>query len=331
MQLIDTVDSFIVNNLKDMDWLVRDKNAFHSRDASVIFKSGFPKEEVALRKELGLSTNKVEGKCLRALFYDWQKVEESNTMEAPSIRTMNIGSAVEDVERDYYKSLGIFHSAHIRLWNPEYNISGEIDNLVWEYEDILDDKGKVTGRVKIKEPKRLIGVEIKSFYGYYAEKEILENGTPKWNHVLQSLIYLDFYKPNIPYWLLVYLTRGGGPKTGRQFKLQISKATGEIFLDGVLIKEFTMSDVYARFKKAEYHIQNKQIPERDFVYNYPKEMVEYKKETGDISTAEYKKWKAGDKYVNDWQCSYCPYLAECWEPVLGGKVRGAKKEEVASE
>ena len=301
--LIDSVNAHIAHNFDGLDYLVRDKNAFHARDGSVVFKTPFPKAELAIRKKLNLAMTKVEGKCMRALFYDWQRAVISNPMEANSIRTMNLGSAVESVEQNYYRALGVLHSAHIRLWNPEYNISGEIDNLVWEYEDEIDAKtGSITGKVIIKEPRRLIGVEIKSFYGYYAEREILENGNPKWNHVLQSLIYLDYYKPNIPYWLLVYLTRGGGPKIGRQFKLQISKLSGEIFIDGVLIKEFTMADVYSRFKKAQFHIENGKIPDREFVYNYPQEMVEYKAKVGDISATDFKKWKNDEKYISDWQC-----------------------------
>lgn len=333
MNLISTVDSYISHNFDGLDFLVRDKSSFHSRDASVCFKSSFPKDELAIRKRLNLTTKKVEGKCMRALFFDFQRQVVTNPMDASSVRTMDVGSTCESCEREYYKAIGIHHSAHIRMFNKEYLISGEIDNLVWEYEDIILPDGTLSGKVKICEPKRLIGVEIKSFYGYYAEKEILTNGIPKWNHVLQSLTYLDHYKPNIPYWLLVYLSRGGGVNTqkgrmyGRQFKLQISKLSDEVYIDGMLVKDFTMKDVYSRFKEAQFHIDNSKLPDRDYVYNFPEELVELKLKKGEIGKKEYSDWKNGYKYISNWQCSYCSYLAECWKDVFGNKVRGFKQEE----
>ncbi len=327
MNLLDTANAYLVHNFDGLDFLIRDKNTFHARDAGVVFKSQFPQDELDLRKQFKLTTDIVEGKCMRALFYDFQRMIITNPMESGSIRTMNLGNAVEDQERAYYKSIGVFHSAHIRMFNTEYQISGELDNLIWEYDDVLFPDGTLTGRVIIREPRRLIGVEIKSFYGYFAEKEVIDGGNPKWNHVLQSLIYLDYYKPNIPYWLLVYITRGGGVKQGRQFKLQISKLSDEIFIDGQLIKEFRMKDIYSRFKKAQFMIEANTLPDRDFVYNYPAEIVELKKKKGEVSLKDYKAWKDGTKYISDWQCNYCPFLLECWKDVHGNKVRGAKQNE----
>ncbi|MFA6971799.1 MAG: hypothetical protein WC208_10410 [Gallionella sp.] len=327
MNLLDTANAYLEHNFDGLDFLVRDKNTFHARDASVVFKAKFPKDELDLRIKHKLTTNIVEGKCMRALFYDFQRMIITNPMEASSIRTMNLGNACEEQEKSYYKAMGIYHSAHIRLFNTEYQISGELDCLVWEYDDILAPDGKLTGRVIIREPRRLIGVEIKSFYGSYAEKEIIDNGIPKWNHVLQSLVYLDYYKPNIPYWLLKYITRGGGVKQGRQFKLQISKLSDEIFIDGALVKEFAMKDVYSRFKKAQFLIDGNILPDRDFVYNYPKELVELRYKKGDISGKKYKDYTNGYQYISDWQCNYCPYLLECWKDVHGNNVRGAKAYE----
>jgi len=337
MNIIDSVNSHIEHSWEGLDFLIRDKSNFHARDVSVVFKSKFAKDETDLRKLHNLATEKVEGKCLRALFYDFQKQVVTNPTESSGIRTMDIGNACEDMERDYYKSLGIFQSAHIRMFNKDYLISGEVDNLIWEYEDILLPDGHLSGRVKICEPRRLIGVEVKSFWGYYAEKEILVNGIPKWNHVLQALIYLDHYKPNIPYWLLVYLSRGGGVDTpngrmfGRQFKLQISKLTGEIFIDGMIVKEFKIEDVYGRFKKAQFLIENNKLPDRDYVYNYPKDLVELKYKKGEIGKSAYGDWQNGNKYISDWQCSYCGYLYQCWKDVFGNTVRGAPKEVLGVE
>lgn len=332
MDLLKTVNGHLVHKFDGMDYLVRDKNAFHARDASVVYNTSFSKKEIELRKKHNLATKCVEGKCLRALFYDFQKQVVTNPIEADGIRTMDIGSACEACETGYYKDIGIFHSSHIRMFSKDYLISGELDNLVWEYDDILLPDGQPSGRVKIREPRRLIGVEIKSFYGYYAEKEILTLGKPKVNHMLQSLVYLEHYKPNIPYWLLVYLSRSGGVDTpngrmfGRQFKIQISKVTGEVFVDGVMVKEYTIKDVMERFKEARKYVESNTLPERDYVYNFPAEIVEFKYKEGEISKKDYSSWKAGSKYISDWECSYCPYLLMCWKPVYGDKVRGARDE-----
>lgn len=333
MNLISTVDAYITHNFDGLDFLIRDKNTFHARDASVIFKTQFPQDELDLRLKHNLCPNIVEGKCLRAVFYDFQGGVVTNPIEPSGVRTMDIGNVCEDCERAYYKNLGIFLTAHTRMFNTTYQISGEIDNLVWEYEDILLPDGSLSGRVKICEPRRVIGTEIKSFYGYYAEKEIILGGKPKWNHVLQALVYLDHYKPNIPYWLLVYISRGGGINTkggrvnGRQFKLQISKLSGEIFIDGMLNNEFTMDDVYARFIQAQNKIDNKVLPARDYVYNYPADIVELRYRKREIGKTDYSEWQSGRKYISDWQCLYCPYLVQCWKDVFPGAVRGGKEEE----
>lgn len=333
MNLINTIDAYLEHNMDGLEFLIRDKNTFHARDVSVVFKSQFSPAELALRKKHNLTLNIVEGKCMRALFYDFQEKIVSNPIEASGIRVMDLGNVCENVEREYYKDIGIHRAAHVRLFDKQYQISGELDNLVWEYDDILLPDGRLSGWIKICEPRRVIGVEIKSFYGYYAEKEIVIGGQPKWNHVLQSLIYLDHYKPNIPYWLLIYLSRGGsidtptGRKNGRQFKVQISKLSGEIFIDGILINEFTMAEIYERFKKAQFCIDNNMLPDRDYVYNYPADLVDYKYRynKGEISLSKYNNWKKGNEYISDWQCNYCPYLVTCWKDVFGNAVRGAKE------
>jgi len=337
MNLSSTVDARLVHNNDGLDFLIRDKNTFHARDCSVIFNDGSLKDELELRVKHNLAIEKVEGKCLRAVFYDFQRQVVTNPIEAPSIRTMELGNAVEKMEVGYYKSIGIFHSAHNRMFNKEYQISGEIDNLIWEYQDILLPDGSLSGRVTINEPRRLVGVEIKSFYGYYAEKEILNEGKPKWNHVLQSLVYLDHYKPHIPYWLLVYSTRGGpvdtplGRTTSRQFKLQISKASGDVFIDGRIVKEFNIDSMFKRFKEAQFYLDSNKLPSRDYVYNYPDELVEVRYRKGAITKRKYTDWQKGNCFVSDWQCQYCNYLAECWQDVHGDKVRGAKTEVVEEE
>lgn len=328
MNVPETINAYIERD-EGLGFLTRDRASFHARDGSVVFSTPFSKAEIDLRKKYKLTTEVVQGKCHRALFYDFQRNVITNPMDASSIRVMDIGSACEDCEREYYKKVGLYHSSHIRMFNKEFQISGEIDCFIFEYEDVVDTLGKPTGIIKIIEPRRLIGVEVKSFYGYYAEKEILIAGIPKWNHVLQALVYLDHYKPNIPYWLLIYISRGGaidtplGRTNSRQFKLQLSKLTGEIFIDGLIVKEFNIKDVQARFKKAQFLIDNGQLPERDYVYNYPKELVDLRVSNGEISKKEHSDWKNGYKYISDWQCLYCPYLYDCWKDVHGDKVRGA--------
>jgi hypothetical protein len=107
--------------------------------------------------------------------------------------------------------------------------------------------------------------------------------------------------------------------------LQISRLSGEIYIDGTLVQEFTMKDVYDRFKKAQFYVDSNKLPNRDFVYNYPADLVECRYKQGLVSKKDYSDWKGGNKYISDWQCNYCPYLYACWKDIHGDAVRGADK------
>ena len=133
VNLISNVNQYLEHKDEGLDFLNRKKNSFHARDASVVFKTGFSDTEKALREKYKLCPYKVEGKCLREIYYDFLGKTITNPVGATSQRIMDIGSAVEEQEKTYLRDMGVLHSQHTRFFNPEYQISGEVDCLVWEH------------------------------------------------------------------------------------------------------------------------------------------------------------------------------------------------------
>lgn len=245
----------------------------------------------------------VHGGCMRACYFRMSGEFEGTPYDARSEYIFIQGKAVEEFLIKLWKEMGIWVDNNIKFIDKENNISGELDAILAE-----------------PPSGQLYGVEIKSFYGYNAEKEIFGNksqkGFPKMNHLLQTLVYLNHFRDRLPFFRIVYFDRGGVKR--RTFKVELHQE-GEILypmVDGEVQRQFSMQDVLARYKELQHHLETGTVPPNDFELQYDNAKIEdfYKKKK--VAKTKYEKWKNGKlgfyEHIGDWQCSYCRYKDTCW-------------------
>lgn len=244
----------------------------------------------------------VLGGCIRASYFRLSKEFAGDKPEARAEYIFIQGKSVENFLVDLFKEMGIWHASSVRFTNAEYNISGELDAVLVEPDGTL------------------YGAEIKSFYGYYAAKEICGNkwkaGKPKDSHLLQTLVYLYHFRGRLPYFRIIYFARDEVKR--KTFKIELHQE-GDLFypkVDGIVDRRFTVNDVLARYKELDAYVKSGEIPPVDFELQYSDAKIEDFFAKGKVSKTKYNAWKAGKlkpyEHIGDWQCSYCPFKAVCW-------------------
>ncbi len=243
------------------------------------------------------------GGCLRASYFrlsgDYARLPNEPRTEYIFAQ----GKIIEQWLIDRWKEMGIWVDNNIKFINEEYNISGELDVLLREPTD-----GK------------LYGVEVKTFYGYNAEKEILGNkstkGAPKLSQLLQTLIYLYNFRDRLSSFRMVYFARDSVKR--RTFKIELHEEDGLFYpkVDGEVMREFTINSVFARYKELQNYIDKKEVPPRDYELQYPDEKIEKRWAQGRIAKTKYEAWKKGKlkkyEYIGDWMCNYCAFKNICY-------------------
>jgi CRISPR/Cas system-associated exonuclease Cas4 (RecB family) len=256
----------------------------------------------------------VHGGCLRAGYYRCTG-EEAIPFDARSKSIFELGNSVEDMLVDDWKEMGIFVANSVRFQNLEYNLSGEIDAVLRNPETDLP-----------------FGVEIKSFYGYFATTEIFGNksktGKPKMNNLLQTLVYAKEFKDKLDHFKLFYEDRGDGSKKSFDIRVVPTELedTSIVYrpeIDGEIITDFTVDDIYARYEQLNRCILQGTIPDRDYELYFSNERIERDHQNGKISDSKFNKFKRVSKrdgsvrYIEkdrpgNWNCSYCKYKSLCY-------------------
>ena len=114
------------------------------------------------------------GKCRRAVYFRMTGRPETNPSDAMSAQIMRLGRAMETEVVAQMKASDLYVANGIKHWVEDVNVSFEMDAVVLNPET---SQGIIT--------------EVKSFDGYYAQKQIIQEGKPKLEHVLQLCIYLN--------------------------------------------------------------------------------------------------------------------------------------------
>lgn len=251
--------------------------------------------------------SRVSGNCLRKSYLRYTGIYMGEEVDAYTQWIFALGKAVEEILVKQWQCMGIWEANNIKFYNRDYNLSGEID-------------------VILKEPdtKTPFIVEVKSFAGYYATKEIIGSkkggeGHPKTSQLLQTLIYLYECKHLFPYAKMIYYARDSGSR--REFNISLEQELlpdGQVLtrpvVDGIMDFRFTLEDVYARYKQLATHVENKTIPPADYQKVWSPEKVEQRKLLDEISKNAYEAWQKGKENIGDWQCQkYCPYSDLCWD------------------
>lgn len=254
----------------------------------------------------------VLGSCLRAVY--WRYTGLQGTPSSFHLQmTAELGKSCELMLIELWKQMGIFIDAHVRFQSKQYNLSGEIDVVL---------RNPETGIV--------FGTEVKSFYGYHAQKEILGNksqaGQPKDKHLLQTLIYTRECQGVIDHFVLPYIERGDGRLKGYYISALPDEENGEIIyrpqVNGDIILDYTVDDIYKRYAQLLKYVDTKTLPAREFIFKYSNERIDLEYENDNISKSAYEAFKKikkdGTVVYNererpgDWQCAYCPFRRICY-------------------
>jgi len=219
-------------------------------------------------------------KCIRQMYYKWEKIEVSNPISAGGYWKMNMGNKLHELVSEFLvgANLEIVDEVSFKYdAGLNYPISGRIDNLFMEGE-------------------RLCGIEIKTTYGA-GIRAIRNKGYPKDNDIEQVLVYMGC--TDIEKFYILYIGRDDGYRT--QFKIE--KRNGQIFCDNKPV-HITFEKLLDKFRDLEdYRLENR-LPDRQFKVAIKNGAIKDKFQKNKVV------------YKSMWCCMYCQYANKCWEDIL---------------
>lgn len=249
----------------------------------------------------------VEGKCLRASYFRIIGGFTMLPLPAYTRWIFEMGELIERMLVQKWKEMGIWVDSQTKFYDAEHNVSGALDAILRE---------PTTGIV--------YPAEVKSAYGYFAEKEIFgtfkEPGFPKVGNLLQLLIYLWKFKDQFPYGRLVYFFRDNTKR--RTFKVELVEQGNLIYpkVEGQILKSFTVEDILERYSELKRYVDSKTVPPMDYELIYPETKIKDFRQKGKISQSKFQKWEKGKlekwEYVGDWQCRLCAFRRVCYPNII---------------
>ena len=256
-------------------------NVFYPTDASVVVNVG--------------GQNMMFGKCARAVYMRMMGYEKTAPKKERAERIFGYGKYFEQNEIDIYKRAGIYVANNVKfsmqIPNSDSFVSGEVDAIV-----------QIDGEY--------IGVEFKTSYGNnflrqniigykrkgkstgleYVLDDLLP--APKIEHILQVMLYLDFYSDSIKEFHIVYSARDSmemaeyrlwlDPRADGKSYVRIEKMEADKNIP-IPIIDISTQDIYDRYLYIRRHIMNGTMPHPDY----------------DVLGR------------SDWQCGYCDYREAC--------------------
>jgi len=297
--MIDLISliSDVVLNPKIVDQYI--PHAFYPSDASVEW------EEDGIRK--------VAGSCLRQQYYRLLEVEEEPKPDNPQLSRelkCRAGNVMHDDITNLIKISGVYlgHETKMARRNP-VPVSGRVD--LW----VLD---KSTGRP--------VGVEVKTVGGYYPSKMYISgpNAIPKLEHALQSMVYLHHYSEwGVKEWIIFYIERADC--SVKQHVLSIDENGSLVVRNDQIAevwKHITADNIYARWIKLTKHLEEAELPPRDYVRQYSNEQLILMADKGELNKTDTERVKKKaqvlpgnpEPYIakGDWPCAWCDYSTRCY-------------------
>lgn len=302
--IVATEDEFIVKPTG----LSRHRPGLHPTEASVRYT------------EDGRSM--VAGTCIRASWY--RSMEASRNPPSVSLAHKAVlGKWDETGLIDRWKRMGIWYDNNIKFYQKSHFLSGEMDAVIIN-----------------PFTKGLIGIEVKTFYDYYANKEIRGAkqakipGVPKDNHFLQASLYAWEYKDILEEFRIYYLERGSGVRVEfrvgsdvepdgkhRMWWQQIESKNWNYFIPNKVYQLYTVEDVYSRFNELISALNKKELPQKDYLPVWDDETIEWMWTHGKLGKTKYTAWEKKPKAnpITDWHCDYCNYSNQCKQDELTNK------------
>ena len=278
---------------------------------------------------------KVQGGCNRSQWFRLMGYKKTEPNDFRGWANMGMGRAVETEVIKQLKAAGRWIANSVKLYDPETNLSGEVDIIA------VNDDGMP------------VMIECKTFSGGnpYARKEIMgAKGTtpkPKLYHVLQLAIYLHIreravvrenpYAPydreevrdNLlicPYGVLLYVDRNE-PNYTSEFRISVRNGSvcyrHESSTEVQLLCH--MDDVLSRCSELMDHYHAKTIPPRDYQGQYdddtlaemhrlgnmtPRERQIYQ-DTGFLAKGDFWCRAQKDRTTGGYRGLYCDYWNRC--------------------
>jgi hypothetical protein len=239
---------------------------------------------------------KLEGKCMRASYYNCMGVQEAEDVSVKSSLIFKIGDYTEEMLLDILKKKELLDDSQTKFYNEKYGISGRVDG-------IFNYNG------------RRIGLEIKSIGGNndWTNNQIWgskwNDPFPKWQNLFQTLIYLYAFKDEIDEFVLLYIRRDICEI--KEFLISLQPKNKKIYacIDGKIDERFCIDDILERYKILREYVAEKKLPPREYskVYN-PSDIKTY------VSLGVISK-RQGEKFTSepfgDFECRYCGYSEMC--------------------
>lgn len=284
--LLKQVDTFLTSNSEVAELDTRAKH-FYPTSASCMDAKG-----------------QLHGACLRAVAYDYYATGKSNPYSPETMYTFELGRQIESMYIEMFKKMGIFVGDHIKFYNPDFHVSGELDVVLRE------SPGSPV----------IYGLEVKTSYGdYFKVAQITGRPgvppAPKEEHVMQVMMYLDNF-PKLPYFKLIYLGRDKFDRT--EYTIRLVEVDGDKFpeityLDGhaVVDTRFSLANIYNRYKDLAAHVKAGSLPARDYRPTMTAEEMQAALDSGQITKAKMKSFEKGDIKTADWRCRYCNNKSLC--------------------
>lgn len=262
----------------------------------------------------------IHGACLRSIWYKTKGYSKGPKSVNLAMKA-KLGKAVERMLIEDFKNMGIHKDNNVKFWNPEFGLSGELDEIISP-----NNSGK------------LIMEEIKSYYGHYANMLISGYkrppipGKPKIDQFLQAITYAYIFKEKIDEYRMLYFERGDGHRLEfevglepigedyRPFWRQIPGPYWNTFEEDRVQQPFLFKDIIKRWKTLIGHIKNNTLPKRDYDKVYSDETIEWLWDHGELGKTKYQAWQKSKKNnpLGDWQCNgYCDYQSNCERDCLG--------------
>jgi hypothetical protein len=304
-------DKFVLRELG----LRRSRPGLHPSSASVQYED-----------ETGKSI--VLGTCLRSAWYAATGVPKSNPRTAYLAHTGDLGKWDEEGLIRRWKEMGLWVGNNIKFYRQDLAISGEMDAVL-----------------RNPETKGLVGVEVKTIYGYNADKLVFGTsykrkssipGVPKDNQYLQAVTYAWEYRDQFEEYRMFYLERGNGHRvefivgceeredgTHQCYWEQVPGDWWGYFQEGRVYQPYTIEDVYDRYRKLLLAIRSGTKPNAEFPHILPEEVVEEQYAKGELGKTKYTNYKKNPTLnpVTSWQCDYCFHKDKCREDKLAEGIK----------
>tara|TARA_R110002020_G_scaffold268819_3_gene484048 strand:+ start:6518 stop:7672 length:1155 start_codon:yes stop_codon:yes gene_type:complete len=297
-------------------WKHLDKEILRSRLKKTGPVHAYPSEASRIGKNPVTNMDMTIGACLRKQYYRYKnqlierghttgKLYETTDLSATDLWKFAASFDTEHTIVEKSKEAGIWAENNKSFHMSELNMKGELDLILME-----PDTGK------------LIGVDVKSVYGYYGEKQVFgtksdwskgRKGTPKEDHVMQIALYTWYWRDEIAYFKILYFSRGSGQRQEYTISLEPDGEDFKVMIDDKYAG-WNISAMLDRYEALINATKTNTLPPREYDLYYSTEYIDALAEAGELSKTDKTKWDKGSKVVKgDWRCSYCSFKPNCYD------------------